>query len=327
LKPKVIGIGEVLIDFVATESAPYTEVDTFKKCFGGAPMNTLIGIARLGVGAGVITAVGDDPFGEFLINEFKKNNIDMSHICVKKDTRTTITFVANDPVTGEGTFLFYRKPWIRETADSALSPEDIDYNYISKAEILHVSGFALSQNPSRKAILSAVDYAKKSGVKVSFDPTLRVDVWSSKKNLRRLYSRMLRLADIATFSREEAEFIFKTSDPEKAAQKALKFGVQIAGIKLGSKGSYIKTKKKNIFTPAFKVKAIDTIGAGDGWNAGLLVGLCKGWELKRCATIANAVGAMVVTKRGAITALPNKRELNQFLKKHYPNYTDPFLSE
>jgi sugar/nucleoside kinase (ribokinase family) len=68
--------------------------------------------------------------------------------------------------------------------------------------------------------------------------------------------------------------------------------------------------------PAFKVKAVDTTGAGDGWNAGLLVGQLKGWDLKTCVTIANAVGALVVTKRGAITALPYKNELNSFLKQH-----------
>jgi sugar/nucleoside kinase (ribokinase family) len=63
------------------------------------------------------------------------------------------------------------------------------------------------------------------------------------------------------------------------------------------------------------VNAIDTTGAGDGWNAGLLVGILKGWDLETCVTVANAVGALVVTKRGAITALPYKSELNKFLDR------------
>jgi len=316
LTPQVVGIGEILIDFIATEPVPYTEATHFQKCFGGAPMNTLVGVARLGVSSGAITAVGGDPFGQFLINELKKNGVDISRVVVKEKKRTTITFVANEPVTGERSFIFYRRPWISGTADSSLTPEDIDYDYISNAQILHVSGFSLSQNPSRKAILSAVMYARKSGVKVSFDPTLRVDVWNSEMGLRRMYSRMLRLSDIATFSREEAEFIFKTSNPKKAAEDALRHGVEIVGIKLGSEGAFVKTRRgEEVLAPAFKVKAIDTTGAGDGWNAGLLVGLCKGWELEKCVKIANAVGALVVTKRGAITALPYRKELNEFLKE------------
>ncbi len=203
--PQVIGIGEILVDFIATEPVPHGEASYFQKCFGGAPMNTLVGVARLGVEAGAITTVGGDAFGQFLIDELKRNNVDTSRVSLKKGVRTTITFVANEPVTGERTFIFYRRPWVRGTSDSALTPQDIDQEYIARAKILHVSGFALSENPSRKAIMNAVTYAGKSGVKVSFDPTLRVDVWRSERTLRKMYSRVLKFSDIATFSREEAE--------------------------------------------------------------------------------------------------------------------------
>jgi len=278
-------------------------------------MNTLVGVARLGSSSGAIAAVGDDPFGQFLVQELQKNNVDTSRVRIKGGMRTTLAFVANEPETGERSFIFYRRPWVRGTSDSALSMEDMDFDYVSNAEILHVSGFSLSQNPSRNAVLSVVKHAKKAGVKISFDPTLRIDVWNSERMVRRLYSRMLSLSDIATFSKEEAAFIFRTNDPEKAAEAALKRGAKVAGIKLGSDGALVETQEgQRMYASAFKVKAIDTTGAGDGWNAGLLVGLLKGWGLKTCLTVANAVGALVVTKPGAITALPYKDELNTFLK-------------
>jgi len=316
MNPHVIAIGEILIDFVSTKPGPYADAPAFEKCFGGAPMNTIVGVSRLGVKAGAIAAVGDDPFGEFLIAELERNKVDVSHVKVKKGRRTTITFVANEPTSGERTFLFYRKPWTGETADSALEPGEIDPSYIAKANILHVAGFALSQNPCRTAIFEAIKCARKAGVMISFDPTLRVDVWDSVTTLRKTYSRVLRLSDIATFSREEAEFIFGTSMPEEAARRALKYNIRIVGIKLGEEGSYIVSGDgKRVRAPAFKVEAIDTTGAGDGWNAGLLVGLCRGWDLEKCATVANAIGALVVTKRGAITAMPHKEELITFLKR------------
>jgi len=313
----VVGIGEVLIDFVGTEPGSYVDVPAFQKCFGGAPMNTLVGVARLGRRSGAITAVGEDPFGEFLIRELQKNGVDISQVKIKKGMRTTITFVANEPETGERSFIFYRKPWVTGTADSSLSIEDIDLDYISKASILHVSGFSLSQNPSRKTIFSAVKHARSTGVKVSFDPTLRLDVWNSTRTIKGIYGKMLRISDIATFSQEEASFILGTRDPEKAAKKAFRYGVEIVGIKMGSEGAFLqrRTGEKARF-PAFKVHAVDTTGAGDGWNAGLLVGLIKDWDLHTCLSVANAVGALVVTKHGAITALPYKHELEKFLKAH-----------
>ena len=313
--PRVIAIGEILVDFVSTKPGPHIEALAFEKFFGGAPMNTIVGVSRLGVSAGAIAAVGDDQFGKFLIEELKRNDVGISGVRVKKGRRTTIAFVANKPVSGERSFLFYRKPWTVETADSALSPDDIDLECVAKASILHVSGFALSQNPCREAVFKAIRHAREKGVKVSFDPTLRIDVWDSMATLRKTCSRALGLSNIATFSREEAEFILGSGDAEEAARRALRYGIEIAGIKLGEKGSLLMSKEGiTVQAPAFRVKAIDTTGAGDGWNAGILVGLCKGWELEKCARVANAIGAMVVTKRGAITALPHKDELIEFLK-------------
>jgi len=138
-------------------------------------------------------------------------------------------------VTSERTFFFFRKSWIGETADSALSPDDIDLSYVSKVSILHFSVFSLSQNPRRDAVFKALKWTRKSKISVSFDPTLGVDVWNSTRILRETYSQALRLSHVATFSREEAKFILGTSDPEKACHNALRYGIKIAGTKLGEK--------------------------------------------------------------------------------------------
>jgi len=313
---RVVAIGEIIVDFVSTEPVPYTKARMFEKCFGGAPMNTAVGVSRLGVSAGVVTAVGADPFGDFSVEVLRENKVDVSNVKRKEGRRTTITFVANEPATGERTFLFYRKPWTGETADSSLEREDIDPNYISRAEVLHVSGFALSQQPSRTAIFHAIRIAQKSQVAVSFDPTLRLDVWSDEEILRRTYRKALELSDIATFSREEAQFVLGTAEPDKAASKALRLGPRTVGIKLGAQGAFVKTADGEVVRkPAFSVKPVDTTGAGDGWNAGFLIGICEGWDLEKSVTVANAVGALVVTKRGAITAMPYRAELNTFLKQ------------
>jgi sugar/nucleoside kinase (ribokinase family) len=313
----IVALGESLIDLVATEPVSYLHATAFKKCFGGAPMNTIVGVSRLGENSGAITAVGDDPLGQFVVEELKRNKVDVSQVRIKRGKKTALAFVANEPGTGERSFIFYRQPWIQGAADSELTPEDIDFNYISSAKILHISGFALSHNPSRQAVLHAINIARESGVDISFDPTLRHDIWESEQILKNLYDQVLHLSDIVTFSREESEFVFKTKNIDEAAELAFTYGVRVVGLKLGSKGALLATNEgETVYLPAFKVNAIDTTGAGDGWNAGLLVGLLNEWDLTTCCKVANAVGALVVTKRGAITALPYKRELTTFMRDH-----------
>jgi len=315
VSPEVIGLGEVGLDLIATEPVPYVDASTFVRCFGGAPINTAVGVSRLGVKSGAVAAVGEDPFGEYIIKELNRNDVDASHVVTKKGTRTTIAFVINHPITKEKTSFFYRKPWVGATADSSLEIKDIDLEYLSKAKILHVSGHALSQNPARKAVFYAVKHAREMGVKISFDPTLRIDCWNSESIIRKMYKQMLKVANIATFANEESRFMFGTEDPLKVADKVLEYGVEIVGVKQGSKGALIKTDNGvTASAPAFKVNVVDVTGAGDGWNAGLLVGLIHGRRYEDCVRIANAVGAFVVTRLGAITALPYKNELNQFLK-------------
>ena len=313
--PEIIGIGEILIDFVALEPGPYANVSGFLKRLGGAPMNCVIVARKLGVETGAITAVGNDPFGDFLINELKKNGVDTTRV-KRKNARTTITFVANDPDTGERTFLFYREPWVKGTADSLLSPEDIDEEYIAQAKILHISGFAMSQEPAREAILKAIDVAVKNKVQISFDPTLRLDVWNDQDEINDIYSKVLEKADIATFSKEEAAFVLGELEPLKAAKKALEYGLKIVGIKLGEKGSIIlKDTGKGIKASAFQIKPVDTTGAGDAWNAGLLVGLIKGWGLEKCILFANAAGAHACMHKGATEGVPKLPELEKFVVK------------
>jgi len=313
--PDVIALGEALIDFIALDSSDLSEAVNFLKCFGGAPMNTVIGVSRLGVSAGAVTAVGDDPFGEYVIRVLKENFVDISHIVVKRGLRTPLAFVVNEPETGERKFLFYRSPFVSPTADACLSLQDIDLNYIMDAKILHVSGFVLSQSPTRETVFKIVKSAREHGVKVFFDPTLRVEIWNSVEEVRKVLFTVLRKCNLAAFSIEETKYFFETDDPDRAADAALGLGLEVACIRLGSKGALVKTSEGvRVFEPAFKVKAVDTTGAGDGWNAGFIVGTLKGFGLRECVRIANAVGALVVTKRGAITALPFKCELNRFLE-------------
>jgi sugar/nucleoside kinase (ribokinase family) len=312
--PDVVAIGEILIDMIPTEAGHYSKVSTFKKFFGGAPFNFAVGIARLGGNAGAICAVGNDQFGEYLIDTLRAENVDTKHVKIKK-ARTTLAFIIRYS-TGERSFFFYRKPWT-ETADTLLSPNDVDPEYISKAKILHFSGVALSDNPQRSAVFKAIKVGKEAGVQVSFDLNIRLDLWQIKAILRKVYDKAMQEADLILLAKDEAEFLFNTDDPEKVANVIeRKYNPRCIAIKLGAKGCFVKLNgMRGIRVEGFNVPVVDTTGAGDGWAAGFEQALLEKRELEECATIANAVGALVVTKLGAITALPTREEVRSFLKE------------
>lgn len=308
----ILAAGEILIDMIPTKPGHYSNVPAFEKCFGGAPFNFAVGASRLGSEVGALCAVGDDPFGEFLLEALKDNRIDVTHVKIKR-ARTTLAFVVREK-NGERSFFFYRMPWAK-TADTLLSPDDVEPQYVRGAKILHYSGVALSCSPEREAMRKAVSSARESGTKVSFDPNIRLDLWESPATLKEACEGAFQSSDIILLARDEAEYLFGSISPEEVADQILsKYGPEIIAVKLGDRGSYVKSRDGAEFKkPAFKVKVVDTTGAGDGWAAGFLHGLAKGWDLEKCAIIANAVGGLVVTKIGATTAMPTRVELGRFL--------------
>lgn len=311
---QIVAMGEILIDFIPIQLGNYTTVPAFERCFGGAPFNYAVAAARLGAKVGALAAVGADPFGDFLVETLRRNNIDTSQVKVKK-ARTTLAFVVSQPG-GERSFFFYRKPWA-DTADTLLEPNDVDSSYLRGVKMLHYSGVGLSHSPEREAIRKAIEQTRASGGLISYDPNIRLDLWESHDELRAVNEEAMKTADIVLLAKDEAEFLFGRAKPQRVAAQILKeYHPRYVALKLGDQGSYVESDTGRAFSkPAYKVKVVDTTGAGDGWAAGFEFGLVQGWNLETCATVANAIGALVVTRRGAVTALPTRAELESFLKR------------
>jgi sugar/nucleoside kinase (ribokinase family) len=310
--PEIIALGEILVDMIPSKQGHYRTVSHFEKCFGGAPFNFAVGVSRLGGKPGAICAVGDDQFGDFLVETLRANGVDTSQVKIKK-ARTTLAFVIRSSG-GERAFFFYRKPWT-ETADTMLSPEDIDPAYISRGKILHCSGVILSHNPARKAALKAIEVAKRANLMVSFDPNLRLDLWKSKKKLLDVYDEVMQQADILLMSKDEATLLFKRTDLEEISRIIFgKYSPKYVAIKLGSEGCCVfSARGEKIQDPAFKVRVKDTTGAGDAWASGFEEGIVEGKDLKSCVKIANATAALSVSGIGAISSIPSRDRVSEFL--------------
>jgi fructokinase len=313
--PEIIALGEILIDFVSLRKGfPLWRAPGFLKAAGGAPANVAAGLGKLGVNVGFIGKVGNDPFGLFLKNTLQECNVDTSHILVSPRYRTTLAFVSLTEE-GERDFVFFRHPG----ADMLLSPEEIDEEYICTAKILHFGSISLINEPYRSATLRALRIAKEKGLLISYDPNLRLSLWESEEKAKEGINLGLSFADIVKLSEEELYFL-TGKEIEEGCATILGAGKKLVVITLGEKGCYYCTEEGKGYVEGFKVKVVDTTGAGDGFVAGMLYKILefgedfpkRGEEIFR---FANAVGALTCEKRGAIRGLPTLRQIRRFLAK------------
>jgi fructokinase len=314
--PDVITLGELLIDFVPTVSGvTLIEAPAFKKAPGGAPANVAAGLAKLGVSAGFMGKVGDDPFGHFLAQTLAEAGVDTAALRFSSEARTALAFVSLR-ADGEREFSFYRHP----SADMLYRPDEVDTAYIRAAKVLHYGSISLIGEPSRSATLLAVETARSAGLLVSYDPNLRLSLWPSVEAAREGMMVGWPLAQVIKVSGEELACLSGTDDLEAGAGRLWHPDLRLLIVTLGKDGCAYVTPQLSGRAASFAVKPVDTTGAGDGFVAGLLKGLLEHpradldeGRLRDICRYANAVGALTTARRGAIPALPTARQVNRLI--------------
>ncbi|MBA4493060.1 sugar kinase [Paenactinomyces guangxiensis] len=307
----VVTIGETMALFTPDMSGMMRYAKSFSMKLGGAESNVAIGLSRLGHRTGWISKVGNDEFGKAMLSFISGEGVDVSRVKVDPSAPTGIYFKelrrADDV-----RVTYYRKG----SAASTLSKLDLDEEYIAKAKYLHITGItpALSESCA-EMIDEAVNIAKRSGVKVVFDPNLRKKLWNEEK-ARETLSELAAKADIVLPGIAEGEFIFGESDPEKLGQLFLNHGVSIVVLKLGAEGAWYFSKEKNVKVAGFPVeRVIDPVGAGDGFAAGFLSGLLDSLSPEQAVERGNAVGALVTMVNGDVEGLPERDEIEAFINR------------
>lgn len=308
--PTIVTLGEAMVVFTSEDCIPLQYSTFFRKGLGGAEANFAVGVRRLGFDVGWISRIGDDPFGDFIIKNLKSEGVDTSRVKIDKNHPTGIYFKErrNSLITNA---YYYRKG----SAASFMTPDDLDENYISSAKILHITGItpALS-NTCRATVYKAIEIAKAYNIMISFDPNIRLKLWK-KDEYRKVLLDIARYANIILSGLEEGKLLFGIKEPEKVGKKFLDIGANIVVLKLGSEGAMIVTADRTIYQPSPKVIEVDSIGAGDGFDAGFIVGLLQGWQLEECLKLGNEVGAIVASTKGDMEGLPTMEELEAFRRK------------
>ncbi|KAH0906236.1 hypothetical protein HID58_038063 [Brassica napus] len=282
----VVCFGEMLIDFVPTVGGvSLAEAPAFKKAPGGAPANVAVGVSRLGGSSAFVGKVGDDEFGKMLAEILKLNNVDNSGMRFDHKARTALAFVTLR-ADGEREFLFFRHP----SADMLLTESELDKNLIQKAKIFHYGSISLIKEPCRSTHLAAMKIAKAAG----------------------------------SLFEDEITFLTGGDDPysdEVVLQKLFHPNLKLLVVSEGPNGCRYYTKEFKGRVGGVKVKAVDTTGAGDAFVSGLLNSLASDLtlltdekKLREALLFANACGAITVTERGAIPAMPTMDAVQELLK-------------
>lgn len=315
----IITIGEMLIDFTPYMTVKY-EKQVFQQNPGGAPANVACVMARLGLKASFIGKVGKDQFGLACKNALRDAGVDTSNLILSDKHLTTLAFVSLDSG-GNRDFAFYRN---NTTADVNLTDSDIKEGIWEQAKVFHFGSVALTHEPAKSAILNTIERAKKSGVIISYDPNLRLPLWKSSDEAKSIILETLKYADILKLSDEEFVFLFGTQDEAHIAQKLkTDYNIKLLAITKGSKGSAIYHNGKVYNGFAYDVETIDTTGAGDSFAAGLLYHIIKigksidqicDYEVSEMLDFSNALGSLVTTKKGAISAIPTIDEIEHCMK-------------
>ncbi|CAN7066313.1 unnamed protein product [Brassica rapa subsp. trilocularis] len=316
----VVCFGEMLIDFVPTVGGvSLAEAPAFKKAPGGAPANVAVGVSRLGGSSAFVGKVGDDEFGKMLAEILKLNNVDNSGMRFDHKARTALAFVTLR-ADGEREFLFFRHP----SADMLLTESELDKNLIQKAKIFHYGSISLIKEPCRSTHLAAMKIAKAAGSLLSYDPNLRLPLWPSEEAARKEIMSIWDLADVIKISEDEITFLTGGDDPysdEVVLQKLFHPNLKLLVVSEGPNGCRYYTKEFKGRVGGVKVKAVDTTGAGDAFVSGLLNSLASDLtlltdekKLREALLFANACGAITVTERGAIPAMPTMDAVQELLK-------------
>lgn len=310
-------IGEPIALFASTEEdKSLKDARQFQKFLAGAEVNVAVGVSRYGHSTQYISALGEDPFGNFIVDQLNKNNIGTDFISSTSDYWTA--FQLKDRVSkGDPSIHYFRKG----SAAAHFEKEILDKIDFSEVKFAHLSGiFPAISEQALDSFKYFVELLEKNNVRTTFDPNLRPQLWESREKMVETINELATHADIILPGINEGEILMGSRDPEEIADFYLNNGLHTEAVvvKLGEEGAFVKEKNGNKFTVAgFDVaNVVDTVGAGDGFAAGVISALIEGESLESAVIRGNATGALAVQSPGDNDGYPTKEELNKFLENN-----------
>ncbi|WP_038039182.1 5-dehydro-2-deoxygluconokinase [Thermorudis peleae] len=327
----IVTLGRCSIDLYANDiGVPFPEIRTFGAYLGGNPLNIAVGARRLGLVTALVSAVGDDIVGDFVLTRLAKEGVETRFISRKTGTRTPAVLLGIEPP-DHFPLVFYRE----NAADFQLTIDDVASLPFHAIRTFLLSGTALARDPSRSAALYALERAHANGCMTYLDLDFRPDQWGDPRSYGVITRLVLPLIDVVIGTEAEVNALFATrvsdiqiprhqltapqvwGDLHAHIDQILCSGPKALIVKQGAAGAtaYLPGHEA-IRVSGFVVTVVNTLGAGDAFAAGLIYGRLQGWDWYRSIQFANACGAIIVTRIGCADFMPTRVEVEQFLGEH-----------
>jgi 5-dehydro-2-deoxygluconokinase len=321
-------MGRSSIDLYSNDvGAPFVDITSFAAYVGGSPTNISVGGRRLGLKTAVLTALGVDPVGDFILHFLNKEGVETKFSPRKPGHRTSAVVLGIEPP-DKFPLVYYRD----NCADIELTIDDVLAAPVADSKFFQFAGTNLSKEPSRSATMFGAQLAKQTGAQVIFDVDFRPDQWHDPRAFGVVIRSVLPLVDIVVGTEDEinASMLIDptqmrlthsqvsdtkvSGDTQKAIANLLSFGPTAVVEKIGAQGARVHLATGEVIDAAgYPVDIYNILGAGDAFGAGLLYGLAQGWDWHKSARLGNACGAIVVTKHGCANFMPTLDEVMSFV--------------
>ena len=292
--PDIVALGEPMIEFNEEPDGRY------RQGFGGDTSNAAIAAARLGAGVRYVTLVGQDRFGDLLLELWRREGVDTAYVG-RHATASTGAYVVNHTPAGHA-FTYLRAG----SAASLMTPADVPTTLFVAAKFLHVSAISEAISASAcQAVAHAIALAKPAGCRISYDTNLRLRLWSLEVARAAIGATVAR-ADIVKTSIEDARALSDLPTAGAVADHYLAAGPRLVVVTMGADGALLATPERRETLPAIKIAAVDATGAGDAFAGALLARLAAGDDPFTAGRFANAAAALATTGYGAVAPLPTE---------------------
>ena len=326
----LVAIGRANLDLYSQDvGAPFEESTGFDAMVGGSPTNIAIGAARLGCTSMILTAVGDDRTGDFVLRYLRDEGVLVDHVQRIPGKLTSLALLGVQPP-DHFPLSFYRE----DPADIYLTADVVDRIDLSSVRAVEVSGNAVARGPCVDAVYRLTERAAAHGVPVYLDVDLRPSEWERPTDYGEAIRKLLPHIDVV-IGTEEEYFAALMPEPEEvmtgarvrssdladlgeAISAILGTGPDVVITKRGARGVTIASADGVVDVPGFPVDVVNTVGAGDAFAAGLIRSRLRGLDWVASARFANACGALVVTRHGCSAAFPIEDEVTAFLREQTP---------
>lgn len=299
--PRLVSLGEVMIELSAP--APLSEAAVLERSYSGDALNVAVAVHRLGVPSAIVTRLGEDPFGDYLLGQFRGLGVDLRY--VERGGGPTGLYVVEQGGQGAYDIWYYR----RHSAASTVSLTDMEQIDLGGVGMVHLNGIAQAISASsRQATRRLAERGRAAGATVAFDLNFRERIWDGPAAAAAA-DEVLPLVDVALCGFDEGQMVFGTADPESTAARLLDRGPRVAAVSMAEAGAYVAWADGEIRLPTVARTVEGAQGGGDAFAGGLAVGELLGQNPATSARLATVTAGLKVERVGPLVSLPYRAEV------------------